>query len=151
MICAICPLNERDTPNFLHAAPDMTACAAFIKESRMDFANAHKPLREIGDMGTPGSVEGTDGRTLLLRSRLILEQEKSAFAAHREIEISISIKVGDSDLDAAPGAAAIVDHMPGPIDRVSGRIKHPLIPIHSQWFAGTGIMPVMCQVSLSGQ
>jgi hypothetical protein len=29
-------------PDFLHAAPDTTACAAFIKESRMNFANANQ-------------------------------------------------------------------------------------------------------------
>jgi hypothetical protein len=50
--------NERDTPNFLHAAPDMTACAAFIKESRMDLAGAHKLYRKSEIWGTPRFVEG---------------------------------------------------------------------------------------------
>jgi hypothetical protein len=52
--------NERDTPNFLHAAPDMTACAAFIKESHMDFANAHKLHSKSRIWGTPRFVEGKD-------------------------------------------------------------------------------------------
>ncbi len=37
------PLSETDkalAPDFLYAALDTTACAAFIKESRMNFANA---------------------------------------------------------------------------------------------------------------
>jgi hypothetical protein len=54
----------------------------------------------------------------LLGHRLVLEQEKTAFAAHREVEISVAIKVRDADLDAAPCAAAVIDHMLGPIDRV---------------------------------
>jgi hypothetical protein len=33
-------LNKMGDPDFLDAAPDMTACAAFSKESRMKFANA---------------------------------------------------------------------------------------------------------------
>jgi hypothetical protein len=39
-ICGIPHLakNERDTPNFLHEAPDKTACAPFFKERRMHFA-----------------------------------------------------------------------------------------------------------------
>jgi hypothetical protein len=40
-------------PDFLYAAPDMTACAAFIKESRMRFANATKLHRKSG--GSPSS------------------------------------------------------------------------------------------------
>jgi hypothetical protein len=33
-------------PDFLYAAPDMTACAAFCKESRMKFANTTKLHRK---------------------------------------------------------------------------------------------------------
>jgi hypothetical protein len=35
-------------PNFLHGAPPTAACAAFIKESRMKFANAGKLNRKSG-------------------------------------------------------------------------------------------------------
>jgi hypothetical protein len=35
-------------PDFLYAAPDMTACAAFSKKSRMRFANATKLHRKSG-------------------------------------------------------------------------------------------------------
>jgi hypothetical protein len=38
-------------PDFLYAASDMTACAAFSKESRMRFANATKLHRKSG--GSP--------------------------------------------------------------------------------------------------
>jgi len=35
-------------PDFLHGAPPIAACAAFIKESRMKFANAGKLNRKSG-------------------------------------------------------------------------------------------------------
>jgi hypothetical protein len=35
-------------PDFLHGAPPIPACAAFIKESRMKFANAKKLDRKSG-------------------------------------------------------------------------------------------------------
>jgi NAD-dependent dihydropyrimidine dehydrogenase PreA subunit len=38
-------------PDFLYAAPDTTACAAFIKESRMNFANANQLHRKFGEAG----------------------------------------------------------------------------------------------------
>jgi hypothetical protein len=41
-------LNKMGDPDFLYAAPEMTACAAFSKESRMRFANATKLLRKSG-------------------------------------------------------------------------------------------------------
>ena len=43
--------NKTGDPDFLHAAPDKTACAAFSKESRMKLANATKPHRKSG--GSP--------------------------------------------------------------------------------------------------
>jgi hypothetical protein len=50
--------NERDTPNFLHAAPDMTECAAFIKESRMKFTSAYNLDRKSGIWATLDSWKG---------------------------------------------------------------------------------------------
>ena len=44
-------------PDFLHEAPPTDACAAFIEESRMKFANARKPDRKSGC--TPGRTWGT--------------------------------------------------------------------------------------------
>jgi hypothetical protein len=38
--------NRGLTPDFLYAALDTTACAAFITESRMNFANANQPHRK---------------------------------------------------------------------------------------------------------
>jgi hypothetical protein len=35
-------------PDFLYAALDTPACAAFVKESRMNFANAHRLHRKPG-------------------------------------------------------------------------------------------------------
>jgi hypothetical protein len=53
-----CALHFRPTyPNFLHAAPPISACAAFIKESRMKCANARKLDRKsgvrFGERGAP--------------------------------------------------------------------------------------------------
>ena len=47
-------------PDFLYAALDTKACAAFIKESRMKFANANKVDRKSGvRFGEPGApVQG---------------------------------------------------------------------------------------------
>ncbi len=45
------PLSETNktlAPDFLYAALDTTACAAFIKESRMNFANASQFHRKSG-------------------------------------------------------------------------------------------------------
>jgi hypothetical protein len=39
-------------PDFLYAALDTTACAAFVKESRMNFANAHRAHRKPGESTT---------------------------------------------------------------------------------------------------
>jgi hypothetical protein len=44
-------LKKMGNPDFLYAAPDMTAYAAFSKESRMRFANATKLHRKSG--GSP--------------------------------------------------------------------------------------------------
>ena len=44
--------NERDAPNFLHAAPDKTACAPFFKERRMKFAEPTRLHRKSGVWGT---------------------------------------------------------------------------------------------------
>jgi hypothetical protein len=35
-------------PDFLHAVPTIFACAAFVKESRMKFANATEAHRKFG-------------------------------------------------------------------------------------------------------
>ena len=53
-ICGIPHLakNERDAPNFLYAALDMAACAAFLTESRMKFAEPTKSHRKSGMWGT---------------------------------------------------------------------------------------------------
>jgi hypothetical protein len=44
-----CALRFRPTyPDFLHGSPPTSACAAFIKESRMKFDNASKLDRKSG-------------------------------------------------------------------------------------------------------
>jgi hypothetical protein len=75
--------NERDTPNFLHAAPDMTACAAFIKESRMDFAGAYKLHRKSGIWGTPRFLEGRKTGGAARNSLVLLLQTKKQYETMR--------------------------------------------------------------------
>ncbi len=41
-------LKKMGDPGFLYAAPNMAACVAFSKESRMKFANATKLHRKFG-------------------------------------------------------------------------------------------------------
>jgi hypothetical protein len=41
-------------PDFLYAVLDTTACAAFIKESRMKCINANRLHKESGARGAPG-------------------------------------------------------------------------------------------------
>ena len=41
-----------NTPNFLFAALDESACAPFFKERRMKFVEPIGPYRKFGDMGT---------------------------------------------------------------------------------------------------
>ena len=50
------PVTASD-PDFLYAAPDQAACAAFIKESRIKCAKAAKPHRKSG--GCPCRVKPT--------------------------------------------------------------------------------------------
>jgi hypothetical protein len=52
-------------PDFLHGAPPTDACAAFIKESRMNFVNARELDKKSGC--TPGrTLAPVQNRWLLL-------------------------------------------------------------------------------------
>ena|ERR1700733_5992856 len=57
--------NQRDTPNFLHAAPDKVACAPFFKERRTRFAGPTKLLRKSG-YGAPQALWKGKGTPKLL-------------------------------------------------------------------------------------
>jgi hypothetical protein len=52
--------NERDTPNFLYAALDRTACAPLFKERRMKFREPTKLHRKSGVWGTLVLFEGDE-------------------------------------------------------------------------------------------
>jgi hypothetical protein len=41
--------NKTGDPDFLYAAPNRSTCAAFSKESRMNFTNANKLDRKSGE------------------------------------------------------------------------------------------------------
>ena len=56
-------------PYFLYAVPKSATCAAFIKESRMEFLEANRLQQEIGVWGTQGSTGvGSFDRKLLVRN-----------------------------------------------------------------------------------
>jgi hypothetical protein len=57
--------NERDTPNFLHAALARGACAPFYKERRMKSAEPNKLYRKSGVWGTRVRGRSIAGRTTL--------------------------------------------------------------------------------------
>src|SRR5579884_3598169 len=73
--------------------------------------------------------------TCVSSPRLVFKPEQSAFARHHEIEIAVTIEVGNRDLDSTAGAVTIRDHVLGPLDVVRFGIGQPLIPIHAQRFA----------------
>jgi hypothetical protein len=50
-------------PDFLPRAPPTSACAAFVKESRMEFTNAKKVHRKFG--GSPTNALTFDGNLRL--------------------------------------------------------------------------------------
>ncbi len=54
--CSISHISQkaRDTPDFLQAAVDTTACAPFFKERRMKVAKGSKLHRKSGIWGTHG-------------------------------------------------------------------------------------------------
>ena len=59
--------RARDTPNFLYAALDMTACAPFYKERRMRLGDPNDLRRKSGRWGTPVRCQGKNhkGRLFL--------------------------------------------------------------------------------------
>ena len=46
-----------NTPNFLHAAPDKSACAPFFKERGKKFVDPLEPNRKFGAMEHPSREE----------------------------------------------------------------------------------------------
>jgi hypothetical protein len=60
--------NERNTPNFLHAALDKSVCAPFVKERRMRFIEATEPHRKSGIWGTRDCPRGQSGFAVLART-----------------------------------------------------------------------------------
>ena len=61
-----------NTPNFLHAVLDKSACVPFFKERHMKFAEPIGLNRKFGDMGHPSHFLG-----LLLRHRLRRDEQLS--------------------------------------------------------------------------
>src|SRR5882757_4699092 len=56
--------NERDAPNYLHAARNRAACAPFFKERRMRFIRSTKLHRQSGVWGTLHWLLGQSSKAL---------------------------------------------------------------------------------------
>jgi hypothetical protein len=67
------PSFQPTYPDFLHGAPLIPACAAFIKESRTKFANASKVNRKseyaLAKVWDPSCFQRSDSAILLCRFR----------------------------------------------------------------------------------
>jgi hypothetical protein len=64
----ITSLGPAGDPDFLYAALDTTACAAFIKESRMSFVNAIQPHRKSRLCNlSPHTCDGDHGQAVMIR------------------------------------------------------------------------------------
>jgi hypothetical protein len=83
--CGHLAKNERDAPNFLYAALEMTAYAPFLKERRMVVRGTHQAPQEIRDVGHP-SAGGwrleIAGVQLALKSARQREKKRSSGCAH---------------------------------------------------------------------
>jgi len=101
-----CPFRPT-YPDFLHGAPPTPTCAAFIKESRMKFANARKPDRKsgvrLGERGAPVQfpvslfwVEGSGLRTVVSHiSRKTSEMPRiSCTQPQTEPRVRLSLRKG---------------------------------------------------------
>jgi hypothetical protein len=64
--------NERDAPNFLHAALEKTACAPFFKERRVKFAEPTTAHRKSGVWGTRDLLLGKKGPCPVFSGILLL-------------------------------------------------------------------------------
>ncbi len=59
--------NERDAPNFLHAALDIATCAPFFKERRMKFFGSSKVHRKSGMWATRRFIVRKDFKYVRVR------------------------------------------------------------------------------------
>jgi hypothetical protein len=87
------PGEATGDPDFLYAALDTTACAAFAKESRMNFANAHRPHRKPGECSTRCAFPGYNESL----SQQHLEQNKERKVKVKRAEIrrmNVRLSVG---------------------------------------------------------
>jgi hypothetical protein len=81
-------------PDFLHEAPPTDAYAAFIKESRVEFANARKLNRKSGC--TPHGKPGQVGRTWGHPSRTVdLGCQKTATLIFCKLHFAVLWVVGN--------------------------------------------------------
>src|SRR5882757_3132498 len=95
-----------------------------------------------------------DGRMslgFLGRRCLVFKQKESAFPSDCEIKIPVAVVVCNADLDTSSGPAPVVNHMPGPVDGVRFWVEQALIPVDSQRFALSRIVPVVGHVAFAGQ
>jgi L-rhamnose isomerase/sugar isomerase len=86
-------LSYSGEPDFLHAALDTTACAAFSKESRMNFADANQLHRKSGEPGNRSQIafmidqsHNLKGKVEAMVQTVVQAQELYAKAALVDLE-----------------------------------------------------------------
>jgi L-rhamnose isomerase/sugar isomerase len=86
-------LSYSADPDFLHTALDTTACAAFSKESRMNFANANQLHRKSGEPGNRSQIafmidqsHNLKGKVEAMVQTVVQAQELFAKAALVDLE-----------------------------------------------------------------
>src|ERR1700730_2812149 len=101
--------KRRATRISCHGAPPTSACAAFIKESRMDFANANKVYRKSGGSPTNAFTEDTPGTATALPFVIPSPPEFTAdrshhFSASAPVVLKIVGWIDERDKDLSKAA-----------------------------------------------
>ncbi len=96
---------EQANPNFLYSALDTTACAAFIKESRMKCAEATKLHRKFGDCEVTVKT-ANEIQQQSLRERISSYLSRSGRRVATAVAIVIAVSLGYHVTFGANGLSA---------------------------------------------
>jgi cell division protein FtsB len=96
---------EQANPNFLYSALDTTACAAFIKESRMKCAEATKLHRKFGNCEVTVKTEN-ETEQLSLKERIAAYLSRSVRRVAAAVAIVIAVLLGYHVTFGANGLSA---------------------------------------------
>ena len=123
--------NKTGDPDFLYAARDKTTCAAFSKESRMNFANATKLHRK--SRGSPTKVFATPatnaGCPIQAEAVLWLEWDSGSRCGHSQLQNGLEGHISTlSDLPNEQRQQALPTPPPPRSDPLPAPAEHRRIP-----------------------